>query len=71
MKWTRVDHYTQEPIKREANSWHIVDYISEDFRICDDCGRWILRLRDTDELIKVCKTLKEAKAIAEARRAER
>lgn len=62
MKWTKVDQYTNQPVARNSG-WHIVDYISGDYRIVSDNGKWILR--KSDELIAVFKTLKEAKAYAE------
>lgn len=64
MKWTKVDHTTHQPIARNSG-WHIVDYISGDYVISDVYGRWVLR--KNGKLIRVTKTLKEAKAIAEHR----
>lgn len=68
MKWTKVDYKTLQPIKKNTG-WHICSYISGNYIISDDCGRWILR--ESNELVGVFKTLKEAKARAEHREARR
>ena len=62
MKWVKIDHYTGKPIAHNSG-WHIVDYVSGDFKIINDCGRYILTQNGNQ--INSFKTLKEAKAQAE------
>lgn len=62
MKWIKVD-YKGEPIIHKKNSWNIPNYISGDFKITNDNGKYTLY--NKGEKIGTYKTLKEAKAEAE------
>lgn len=62
MKWVKVDQYTGKPIPNK-DGWHICDYISGDYKIISDNGKWILT--KAGKTLGTYKTLKAAKAEAE------
>lgn len=66
MTWEKIDHFTGMPYKKNPKSgaWHIVDYVSGDFRITElwDGNRELTR---GGARLGTFKTLKAAKAFAE------
>lgn len=62
MKWLKVDS-KGNPIKPNSG-WHIPNYISGDFKITNNNGKYVLA--KNGETIGTFKTLKEAKAKAES-----
>lgn len=65
MNWEKIDHFTGAPYKKnpKCGDWHVVDYVSGEYRISNMDGYWLL----TKDGISVKKfaTLKAAKAFAE------
>ena len=61
MKWLKIDHFSEKPIT--SKGWHICDYISGDFKIIDNGGKWILTYKGDEK--GTFRTLKAAKIAAE------
>lgn len=65
LTWSKVDHFTNKPYKRDnSGDWHIVDYISGDFRI-SELPNGDRELTKGGRKLGIFKTLKAAKAYAE------
>ena len=63
MKWIKTDRYTGKPIAHNSG-WHIVDYISGDFKITQLANRKMMLLLNGKNK-GTFNTLRDAKSRAE------